>query len=302
MVGRQIPCNTITYNTMFDACARCATMDRVPQLLEDMRQSRAEPDIITYSTLVKGFCLAGDVDRAFRVLDEMKSDGKFAPDEIMYNSLLDGCAKLHRVEDAQKLLDDMQDNGVNPSNYTLSILVKLFGRTRRLNQAFKVVEQISSQNGLRPNIHVYTCLMQACIQNRQVDRALTLHDTMVSDDGVQADEKCYSVLVRGCLQSSRPDKAATAIRCAYGLSGHTMVAPRYNGKAPGVEHQLIAETISNLHQGSPADQERARSLQEDLDAKGIQIGHQDWESQGHNTGRKGSGKGGGKGKRGRKGA
>merc|ERR1719243_44671 len=122
-------------------------MDHVPQLLEDMKTSKAEPDIITYSTLVKGFCLSGGIDRAFRVLEEMKSDGKFAPDEIMYNSLLDGCAKLHRVEDAQKLLEDMQDNGVNPSNYTLSILVKLFGRTRRLNQAFKVVEQISSQNG-----------------------------------------------------------------------------------------------------------------------------------------------------------
>merc|ERR1719269_552250 len=156
-------------------------MDRVSQILEDMKDSAVEPDIITYSTIVKGYCQAGDVDRAFRVLEEMKSDAKFAPDEIMYNSLLDGCAKLHRVEDAQSLLEDMQHNGVNPSNYTLSILVKLFGRTRRLNQAFKTVEQISSQNGLRPNIHVYTCLMQACIQNRQLDRALTLHDTMVTE-------------------------------------------------------------------------------------------------------------------------
>jgi len=293
MVERQIPCNTITYNTMFDACARCGCMDRVPTLLEDMRSSQAQPDIITYSTLVKGFCLSGDVDRAFRVLEEMKSDGKFAPDEIMYNSLLDGCAKLHRVDDAQNLLEDMQENGVHPSNYTLSILVKLFGRTRRLNQAFKIVDQISSQNGLRPNIHVYTCLMQACIQNRQIDRALSLHDTMVTDGGVEADEKCFSVLVRGCLQSGRPDKAVLVIRCAYDLSGHNMVASRYSH--PGVEHKLIAETISNLNQGSPSDKQTAHLLQEDLHEKGIQIGQQDWEPQSHSTGRKGTGKGGGKG-------
>merc|ERR1719160_1857496 len=175
---------------MFDACARCGAMDRVPEILEDMKNSKSEPDIITYSTLVKGFCLAGDVDRAFKTFEEMKSDGMFSPDEIMYNSLLDGCAKQHRVEDAQKLLQDMQDCGVSPSNYTLSILVKLFGRTRRLNQAFEIVEQISSRNSLRPNLQVYTCLMQACIQNRQIERALTVHDMMVSD-GVQPDEKCY---------------------------------------------------------------------------------------------------------------
>merc|ERR1719265_1722972 len=298
MKARQIPCNTITYNTMFDACARCGTMDRVPQLLEDMRHSRAEPDIITYSTLVKGFCLAGDVDRAFRVLDEMNSDGKFAPDEIMYNSLLDGCAKLHRVEDAQKLLEDMQDKGVNPSNYTLSILVKLFGRTRRLNQAFKIVEQLSSKNGLRPNIHVYTCLMQACIQNRQVERALTLHDTMVSDGGLQVDEKCYSVLVRGCLTAGRPDKAAMTIRCAYGLEGHGMAGSYKGYHVPGVEGKLIAETIANLKKGSPSDQEEARMLSADLDEKGVRVDQDDWEPQSQG---KGGGKGYSKGKGGGKG-
>jgi len=298
MVERQIPCNTITYNTMFDACARCGAMNHVPQLLEDMRNSRADPDIITYSTLVKGFCLSGDVDRAFRVLEEMKSDGKFSPDEIMYNSLLDGCAKLHRVEDAQKLLEDMQEYGVNPSNYTLSILVKLFGRTRRLNQAFKIVEEISAKNGLRPNIHVYTCLMQACIQNRQLDRALTLHDTMVTEGGIYVDEKCYSVLVRGCLQAGRPDKAATTIRCAYGLSGHGMVGSWQGHDAAGVERGIVAEVLSNLNSGSVSDREIARQLQADLVEKGIRIEQDDSGSSSQGKGGKSSGKGGGKGNKG----
>eukprot|EP00746_Dinoflagellata_sp_MGD_P120325 gnl/MRDRNA2_/MRDRNA2_55902_c0_seq2.p1 gnl/MRDRNA2_/MRDRNA2_55902_c0~~gnl/MRDRNA2_/MRDRNA2_55902_c0_seq2.p1 ORF type:complete len:406 (+),score=96.67 gnl/MRDRNA2_/MRDRNA2_55902_c0_seq2:87-1304(+) len=301
MVERKVQCNTITYNTMFDACARCGTMDRVPKLLEDMRHSQAEPDIITYSTLVKGFCLAGDVDRAFRVLEEMKSDGKFTPDEIMYNSLLDGCAKLHRVDETQKLLDDMEANGVNPSNYTLSILVKLFGRSRRLNQAFKTVEDLSKKNGLRPNIHVYTCLMQACIQNRQIDRALGLHDTMVTEGGVWPDEKCYSVLVRGCIQNSRPEKAATVIRCAFRLSGHEMSLPRH-AAAAGVERSLVAETVAKLKDGGAADCELARQLLEDLESAGHRI---DLESSGQSsTGgnrSKGSGKGGSSGKGGGKG-
>jgi len=294
MVQREIPCNTITYNTMFDACARCGTVDRVPGILEGMRQSRAEPDIITYSTLVKGYCLTGEVDRAFRVLDEMKSDAKFAPDEIMYNSLLDGCAKLHRVEDAQKLLEDMQEHGVNPSNYTLSILVKLFGRTRRLNQAFKIVEELSLKNGLRPNIHVFTCLMSACIQNRQAERALTLHDTMVSEGGIQPDEKLYSVLVRGCLQANRPDKAATTIRCAYGLEGHDMVVSRHGNGAVGVESRIVAETLCRLREGSLVDQEAGRQLLKDLEEQGVRIDTEDWEPQSASKGKSG-GKGGGKG-------
>merc|ERR1719377_101896 len=114
-------------------------MDRASGLLEDMRESSVEPDIITYSTIVKGYCLEGDVDRAFDVLEDMKSDGKFQPDEIMYNSILDGCAKQHRVEHALNVLEEMKATGVGPSNYTLSILVKLLGHARRLSQAFKMV-------------------------------------------------------------------------------------------------------------------------------------------------------------------
>merc|ERR550532_576334 len=156
MRANGIPCNTITYNTMLDACAKCCAMSHASELLDDMKSCSIEPDIITYSTIVKGYCLEGDVDRAFHVLEEMKSDEKFVPDEIMYNSILDGCAKQHRVDDALRILEEMKGAGVSPSNYTLSILVKLLGHARRLNQAFRMVEDLSSQSGFRPNVQVYT--------------------------------------------------------------------------------------------------------------------------------------------------
>merc|ERR1719428_697844 len=149
MCDRGVQCNTISYNTMLDACARCSSMERVPKLLEDMKTSSVEPDIITYSTIVKGYCLSGDVDRAFQVLEEMKRDNKYAPDEILYNSLLDGCAKQHRTEHALQLLEQMKDSGVAPSNYTLSILVKLLGRSRQLNKAFSIIDDLCALHGFR---------------------------------------------------------------------------------------------------------------------------------------------------------
>merc|ERR1719301_30431 len=234
-------------------------MDRVPQLLEDMKESKVEPDIITYSTIVKGYCLSGDVDRAFEVLEEMKRDNKFAPDEILYNSLLDGCAKQHRVEEAVKLLDDMKQSGVTPSNYTLSILVKLMGRARRLNEAFALIEELCALHGFRPNIQVYTCLIQACIHNRQVDKALQLHDTMIEEAGCQPDEKLYSVLGRGCLQAGFSQKAAKVIRIAYQLPGHGMAVPKRGGPS-GVDAKLLEEVVSTLSSGNKADKEIANEL------------------------------------------
>merc|ERR1719375_2966893 len=107
-----------------------------------MRSVKIMPDTITYSTLVKGHCLAGDVDHAFEVLREMRADGRHQPDEILYNCLLDGCAKEHRLEDAMALYEEMKQANVLPSNFTLCTLVKLLGRARRLEQAFAMVEEL----------------------------------------------------------------------------------------------------------------------------------------------------------------
>jgi len=259
MRARDVQCNTISYNTMLDACARCSSMDRVSQILEDMKSSGVEPDIITYSTIVKGYCQSGDVDRAFQVLDEMKRDGKFAPDEILYNSLLDGCAKQHRVDEALRVLADMNKGGTPPSNYTLSILVKLMGRARRLDEAFSMMEDLCKEHGFRPNIQVYTCLITACIHNRRIDRALKLHDTMIEEAGCQPDEKLYSVLSRGCLQAGFSQKAAKVIRAAYQLPGNDMAVPK-QGSPSGVEAKLLEEVVSTLSSGNKAEKECANEL------------------------------------------
>merc|ERR1719482_2527517 len=105
-------------------------MHKASALLDEMKTSEVEPDVVTYSTIIKGFCHAGSLDKALEILKEMKSDGKFSPDEVMYNSLLDGCAREQRPDEALRLLDDMRKTGIPPSNYTLSMLVKLMGRCR----------------------------------------------------------------------------------------------------------------------------------------------------------------------------
>merc|ERR1719321_2186861 len=83
----------------------------------------------------------------------------------------------------------MRSNGVSPSNYTLSILVKLLGRARRLSQAFALVDDLCATHGFRANIHVYTCLSQACIQNRKIEKALAVHDSMITETGCHPDQK-----------------------------------------------------------------------------------------------------------------
>merc|ERR1719274_206428 len=209
----------------------------------------------------------GDIDRGYQVLNEMVANGVHEPDEILYNSLLDGCAKQHRVDEALALVEDMHKNHVRPSNFTLSILVKLLGRSRRLNQAFTTVEETCKRFDLQANIHVYTCLLYACFQNRQLPRALKLHDSMITEAGVEPDAKTYAVLARGCVTNGSLDKAANVVRAAYRLSPQGMVMPNH---APGIEPRALEEVMAALST-SPNAKKVAVPLLADLRAIGVHV-------------------------------
>merc|ERR1719405_387440 len=265
MLDAGISCNTVSYNTMIDANARTGNMAKAAELFSSMNAHRVSPDVITYSTLVKGYCQAGDIDMGFQVLREMTQSGKHDPDEILYNSLLDGCAKQHRVDDALNLLEDMHKNHVRPSNFTLSILVKLLGRSRRLNQAFTMVEETCKRFDLQANVHVYTCLIYACFQNRQMGRALELHDNMINEAGVEPDSRTYAVLTRGCLNAGSLEKAANVVRAAYRLNPQGMVMPQ---RAPGIESRALEEVMNALS-ASPNAEQLAVPLLADLKALGV---------------------------------
>jgi pentatricopeptide repeat protein len=257
MKANGVQANTITYNTILNAFAQGGGMHHVPALLEDMKAGSppAEPDIVTYSTIVKGFCNAGNLDRALKVLNDMKASGKHAPDEVLYNSLLGGCAKEHRPDDALQLLNDMRKYNVAPSNYTLSMLVKLMGRCRRINQAFTMLEDISTEYGLKINIQVYTCLIQGCFNAAQPSKAIALHEKIIKE-GLTPDSMTYTVLVRGCVQAGLLDKAGELARIAYGQGPMPS-----KSAAPGLNAGCFDELVAALG-GSGSDE--AKELQKEL--------------------------------------
>merc|ERR1719393_1040015 len=85
-------CNLVTYNTLIDIYARVGDMGKVSKMFRDMCTRGVDPDLITYSTVIKGYCVQG-ARKQMRTLTE-------------------------------QVLTDMDETKVAPSNFTLSILIK----------------------------------------------------------------------------------------------------------------------------------------------------------------------------------
>merc|ERR1719191_1010691 len=208
-------CSLTTYNMLIDAFARAGSMDRVAKLFRDMHQKNVNPDVVTYSTVIKGYCTKGDLEPALQLFSMMRKRG-IKPDAILFNSILDGCAHKQMRTLTESVLVDMEEEGVNPSNFTLSILVKLYGRCGDLDQAFDIMQTYPKKFGFEINAQVYTCLMSACISNKQLSRALSVLEQMKMA-GCALDGKTYQTILNGCLKMDDLDRAVKIVDDALGL-------------------------------------------------------------------------------------
>jgi len=245
MRTRNMEMSLIVFNTILDACARSGRMDSLPKVMQDMKKHHVEANIVTYSTIIKGHCKAGDVQRGFSVLKEMQHETRLRPDEIMFNSLLDGCAQNNLFDEGQELLKEMRKAGVTPSNFTLSIMVKLLNRARRTEEAFSLVKEITQQYKFKPNVHVYTNLIQGCIGSRQLSRALTVLETMVKER-VQPDCRLYSIIVRASFYQGDYKQADTLVRAALGLPGAVDLSDSKLATCWSIDPCFVNETLTNL--------------------------------------------------------
>lgn len=254
MTAKNIELSIVTYNTLIDACARCGRMEQVATVVEDMKKHHIKPNVITYSTMLKGHCQNGDIQMGFSILEQMRKDAKLRPDEIMYNSLLDGCAQNNLVNEGLRLLDEMQKEGVQPSNFTLSILVKLMNRARRLDHAFSLVEEITKKYNFRPNVHVYTNLVQACISNQQLGRGMSMLEQMIRER-VQPDNRTYTILIRSSLQKNQIEQAVGLLRGALGLQDALPFLQKSIATCPNLDYAIVNEALTGL-----ADKGRAQDF------------------------------------------
>jgi len=204
--------NRVTYNTLIDSLVRQADMDKATAVFRDMELRGVTPDLISYGTLIKGHCAQGHLDQGLQLLGLMQRRG-ISPDAIVFNSILDGCAHKQMRTLTEQVLKDMESANIAPSNFTLSILVKLYGRCSDLDAAFHVVESYPVKYKFKVNAQVYTCLMSACIANSSLPKALDVYRSMV-DSNCPADAKMYQTLLNGCVRHGDLDAAARLLRDA----------------------------------------------------------------------------------------
>jgi len=255
-----IPLCTKVYNSIIDAHARKGDMDQIATVLQMMVEDDCKADNFTRSLVVKGYCAKGDLDKALDAFRDAREAGNIG-DTVGYNNLLDGCVQQNRMGLADSLLEQMDNLAVVPSSFTLAIVVKMWGRRKKLERAFEYVHSWPMKYGFALNGPVQTSLMSACLKNNSIDRAIEVFDTM-RHAGTAADSKAYGSLILGCVRLGQQDEAIRIAKEAYGLASKFSGSTLPNGQSlePQVRDQLRRIMASRASSADQVDHQLMQCL------------------------------------------
>ncbi|XP_039683039.1 pentatricopeptide repeat-containing protein At1g63080, mitochondrial [Medicago truncatula] len=146
------------------------------------------------------------LSRPLRVESPM-GEGRF--DDYMY-FCFSYLFVMNDVDKAIALLTKFKDQGIQPSVYTYTILVKGLCRSGKLEDAQKVFEDLLVK-GYNLDVYAYTVMIQGFCDKDLFDEALALLSKM-EENGCIPDAKTYEIIILSLFEKDENDMAEKLLR------------------------------------------------------------------------------------------
>eukprot|EP00268_Persea_americana_P059523 TRINITY_DN7315_c0_g1_i6.p1 TRINITY_DN7315_c0_g1~~TRINITY_DN7315_c0_g1_i6.p1 ORF type:complete len:557 (-),score=69.47 TRINITY_DN7315_c0_g1_i6:881-2551(-) len=197
--------DTFTFNIVIKGLCRFGDVDRAFKLFDEMGSSGCSPDVVTFNTLIDGLCRTGNVDRGHKLLDEIRLKRVCLPDVRTYTSIISGYCKMGKMEDASCLFDEMVAIRIRPSLITYNVLIDGYGKAGQMDASVSMyVKMLDS--GCLPDVVTFTSLIDGYCRSRQVDDAMKLWHEM-GGKNISPNGYTFSIIINALCKENRLKEA-----------------------------------------------------------------------------------------------
>lgn len=127
----RVAVDTAAVNAMLAILVGAGECDEAEELLLSMQECGCAPDVISFGTLVGGFAMQDNLERAERVLERCRA-ALVAPDAQMFDDMIDLCCRMAAFDRARALISEMEQMGFKPDRMKYDRLLNtLYAKSRR---------------------------------------------------------------------------------------------------------------------------------------------------------------------------
>ncbi|KAJ6256949.1 hypothetical protein Dda_7832 [Drechslerella dactyloides] len=188
------------YESIIRVYVQRGEMATAVEKLDSMSLYNLEPTVRCYSTLIKGFSWAGDMDSALEYLQVLLDKG-FVPLRQTYGSLMYVCALRGDFENVERIFRAACTKfKPTPGMWNLIIWAHVNGGARSL--AWKIINFVYQQGMGFPLTHMYNMLMSAHANRNDLKIVNKIFKEMEERE-VPFDFFSYSIMMRALVQTQR---------------------------------------------------------------------------------------------------
>ncbi|KAG2264649.1 hypothetical protein Bca52824_071728 [Brassica carinata] len=177
--------DTVAYNVVIRLFADKGDLSMGMKLMEEMESIDLSPDVMTYTSLINGFCNAG------------MSEHGCVLNTVTYSRILEGVCKCGEMERALELLTEMEkeeDGGfISPNAVTYTLVIQAFVEKKRVQEALMVLDRMGDR-GCSPN---RVTVLGYCVANPLEEMGRGGEDVpLMLVRGIRPDGLCGSLVLR----------------------------------------------------------------------------------------------------------
>ncbi|CAN6440270.1 unnamed protein product [Victoria cruziana] len=202
--------DVFTYSILIKSCLQFSMFDKVQMLLVDMGSRGIQPNTVIYNTLIDAYGKAGKFDEMEKLLMDMLGDHQCRPDVWTMNATLRAFGNIKQIEMMEKCYEKFQDSGILPNIKTFNILLYSYGRSKMYDKMSAVMEYMQKYY-FSWTLVTYNVLIDAFGRAGDLEQMEYLFRLMKSER-IKPNCVTLSSLVRAYGRSEKPKKITAVLR------------------------------------------------------------------------------------------
>ncbi|KAL2324794.1 hypothetical protein Fmac_023852 [Flemingia macrophylla] len=145
---------------LVDMYAKCGSIEDAEAIFKGM----VRRDTVLWNTMIRGFSLHGQGDKALETFQAMKDEGNL-PDEVTFIGILSACSHMGLIEEGKKHFNTMSNvYGITPRDEHYACMVDMLSRAGRFGEVESFVEEMK----LTSNALIWETVLGACAKHGNV--------------------------------------------------------------------------------------------------------------------------------------
>lgn len=199
-----------TYVKLLVLLGKSRQPQRAQELFDTMIEEGIEPTSQLYTCLLAAYCRSHLIHEAFSILKKMKELPLCQPDVFTYSTLIKACADSSQFDLVDSIYQEMYDRGVMPNTATQNIVLSGYGKAGKYDEVEKIISSMLNSPTCKPDVWTMNIILGLFGNKGQIAMMERWYEKF-RDFGIEPETRTFNILIGAYGKKRMYDKMSSVM-------------------------------------------------------------------------------------------